>query len=310
MKRILVVAVLILSLLLIPLTANIASADDGDNTGYEFGNFTLEVEIVPPAPAPAPGVEDNGGDGGEGIIYSINTNLFGLEGKYLTKYDEGTSRAIEATSKDGNLTVAISEGTAILDEKGGRVKNLQMAVNEEPPSPPEDASVIGLAYEFEPSGTTFEPPITLSWSYDSDAVPEGVAEENLVLAYYLDGEWVGLECVVNTDDNTITASVSHFTTFAIIGARVPLPAPVAPEPPAVIEPIPPIVIAPEPIVPVPVPTPVPVTPAPVVEPEAEVPLVLPEPDGISVWLIVVLLGLPAVALLVFWLIRRRRAISK
>ncbi|GAI11022.1 unnamed protein product, partial [marine sediment metagenome] len=62
-----------------------------------------------------------------------------------------------------------------------------------------------------------------------DALPEGVAEEDLVIAYYDEeaGEWVELDCVVDTVNNIITASVAHFTTFAIIGTVTP-PAPPAP----------------------------------------------------------------------------------
>lgn len=310
MKRILIAIVLIFSLLLIPSTTNIASADESDNTSYEFGNVTLEVEVVPPVPAPTPSVGNgDGGDGGEGIIYSITTNLFGIKGKYLAEYGKGTSRAIEATSKDGNLTVSISAGTAILDEKGKRVKNLQMAVNGNPPSPPRDANVIGFAYEFEPIGTTFEPSITLTWHYDPGALPKGVTEEDLTLAYYMDGEWIELACLVTTKTNTITASVSHFTTFAIIGTVTPLVVPTIPETPAVIEPTPPVVVAPEPTVPIPTPTPIPVpiTPAPTVELEPEVPPeLIAEPDGFPVWAIV-LLGLPIAAILAYWIFRRRRA---
>jgi len=89
---------------------------------------------------------------------------------------------------------------------------------EEPPPPPEDAHVIGLVYDFGPDGATFEEAIILTFTYDPDALPEGVSEEDLVIAYFVDGEWVELdECVIDTETNTITASVSHFTTFAVIG---------------------------------------------------------------------------------------------
>ncbi|MBA7713512.1 hypothetical protein ES703_122515 [subsurface metagenome] len=54
-------------------------------------------------------------------------------------------------------------------------------------------------------------------------------EEDLVLAYYDEatGEWVEVDSVVDTVNNTITASVAHFTTFAII-AVVPVVTPPAP----------------------------------------------------------------------------------
>jgi len=56
-----------------------------------------------------------------------------------------------------------------------------------------------------------------------------VAEEDLVLAWYDEAadRWVELDCVVDTSNNTITASIEHFTTFAIIGAVIP-PEPLEP----------------------------------------------------------------------------------
>jgi hypothetical protein len=52
------------------------------------------------------------------------------------------------------------------------------------------------------------------------------AEGDLVLAYYDEeaSEWVSLACTVDAEHNVITASVPHFTTFAIIGAIASLPA--------------------------------------------------------------------------------------
>ncbi|GAI70640.1 unnamed protein product, partial [marine sediment metagenome] len=44
------------------------------------------------------------------------------------------------------------------------------------------------------------------------------------------GEWVELPCTVDPVNHTITASVAHFTTFAIIGTVPPVPPP--PPPPA------------------------------------------------------------------------------
>ena len=65
--------------------------------------------------------------------------------------------------------------------------------------------------------------MTLSWSYDPAALPEGVAEEDLVIVYYdADaGTWVELDSVVDTANNEITAFVSHFTTFAILAYAPP-----------------------------------------------------------------------------------------
>ena len=136
--------------------------------------------------------------------------------------------SVTAISEDELCTLTIPEGTVGLTEELEPLDEIAMLIMDEPPAPPEDTHVIGLAYDFGPDGATFDPAITLEFSYDPADIPEGVAEEDLVLAYYDEavGEWVELEgCVVDTENNTITASVSHFTTFAIIGAVTPLPAP-------------------------------------------------------------------------------------
>jgi len=166
--------------------------------------------------------EEEGGVGGgappAGPI-TVEANLFGGTVEFSIDSEGVIQETIEATSEDGNLTITIPEDTIALDKDGDPLDSLETAVDESPPSLPEDTHVIGLAYDFGPDGATFDPPITLEYTYDLDDIPEDVAEENLVLAYYDEdaGEWVELDSEVDTENNTIATSVSHFTTFAIIG---------------------------------------------------------------------------------------------
>jgi len=148
----------------------------------------------------------------------ITITLFGCKGEFPISETGEVLRTIIGTSEDGDLTATIPAGTIALDKYGDPLTRLSVSEEDSPPPPPEEASIIGLAYDFRPNGATFRPPITLKYSYDPVDIPEGVGEEDLVIAYYdEDGdEWVELECTVNTAANTITASVSHFTAFAII----------------------------------------------------------------------------------------------
>ncbi len=50
-----------------------------------------------------------------------------------------------------------------------------------PPTPPEDFSVIGLVYDFGPNGATFDPPITLTITYDPALIPEGLLKRTWLL---------------------------------------------------------------------------------------------------------------------------------
>jgi len=252
----------------------------------------LSVDIAEPKPKPPTG-------GGAAPAYSVQTELFGLDKAFYTNYKGEIQRTIKATSEDGNLSVTIPKDTIALNRYGKRLKSLQIAIDESPPDPPKDAHIIGLTYDFNPDGATFDPAITFTWAYDPEALPQGVAEEDLVLAYYDETteEWAELVCEVDTKDNLITAFVSHFTIFAIIGTVV-----VPPEPEPVVEPEPEPVVEPEPIEPAPEPE------EPVIlEPEEPLVPTVPEPAGIQWgWIILMVAGTGLIiAGLVFWARKRR-----
>jgi len=189
-------------------TGQTAEWHSGETTELPL-SATIAAPVGPgPGLAPAP---------------KVKTNLFGVEASFSISDEGEILETIEATSEDGMLTLTIPDGTIALDEDGNPLESLEVAVDETPPDPPEDANIIGLAYNFGPGGATFDPPITITFIYDPDDLPEGVDEGDLVIAFYDEeaGEWVELVCVVDTVNNTITASVSHFTTFTIIGAVTP-----------------------------------------------------------------------------------------
>jgi len=167
-------------------------------------------------------ISGGGGGGGAGAL-QLNTNLFGSIGVYTINSEGIIQQQFQATSADGMLTVTIPAGTKALDKDGHPLLTMTAAVFANPPAPPENAYIIGLAYDFLPAGATFDPPITFTWTYDPLTLPTGVAEADLDIAYYdtATGTWIQLHGTVNTTTHTITAQVSHFTTFAIIGTIKP-----------------------------------------------------------------------------------------
>ncbi len=195
----------------------------GNSTSQEW-SFTVSVVVSGGGFAVAPPPT------GEEVI----TNLFGTEASSSISSSGEILETIEATSEDGTLTLTIAEGTIALDKDDNPLSSLEAEIDTSPPLPPEDTSIIGLAYDFGPDEATFDPPITLTRSYDLNDIPDGVAEEDLVLAWYDEASdrWIELDCTVDTENNTITASIEHFTTFAIIGAIAPIEPALAPAPAA------------------------------------------------------------------------------
>jgi len=131
------------------------------------------------------------------------------------------------TSDDEALSVTVPDGTNALDGDGNPLTNIEFVAKEIMPGLLDGCQNIGFPYQLGPGGATFDQPVTLSWNYDLADIPDGVDEEDMVLACYdEDGSrWVELPSDVDSGNQVITALLYHFSTFAITASpRQPTPA--------------------------------------------------------------------------------------
>jgi hypothetical protein len=131
-------------------------------------------------------------------------------------------------SFDKRLRLLLNQGTVILTPDGKCPRCIGIHEMTPPPSPPEGARLIGAGYDVAPDLTAFTPPATIIYSYDPKDIPEGITEENLSIALYDEatGEWMKLECLVDTEAHTITAKIGRFNDLAVLGYEpVAAPAP-------------------------------------------------------------------------------------
>jgi len=137
--------------------------------------------------------------------------------------DGAFTEAVVTESADALCKLSIDEGTKGLTRRGAPLTEITMTEMEEPPSSPEDSNVIGLVYDLGPDKATFDPPIILTFTYDESLIPEGVVEENLVIAIWDEetSEWVNLDCAVDPETNAISAEISHFTSFTVLAYTRP-----------------------------------------------------------------------------------------
>lgn len=132
----------------------------------------------------------------------------------------------EIVSVDDNITLGITDGTKFFVSSNGNTSigtdiSIYPLEDESKPEPPEEKYVLGLAYEMRPKGASFDPYIEMTFSYDESEFPFVMDEDNLVIAWWDEDneEWVEIEdCVVDTENNTITGKVTHFTVFSVIGS--------------------------------------------------------------------------------------------
>ena len=135
--------------------------------------------------------------------------------------------AAQLVSTDGLARVDISAGTTALGAQGTPLTSIGIEIVAELPTAPPEQNVIGLPYDLQPSGATFDPPISLTFEYNPSLLPQGVAETELAIAQYNQdtGLWEELSnCTTDTVNNTVSCDADHFTLFAVVsGAGVLAP---------------------------------------------------------------------------------------
>ena len=129
-----------------------------------------------------------------------------------------------------DITIHIPEYTKMKGPDGKRLTKLTADQIDAPPSPPEGYQVLA-AFQFDPSGATFDPGITINIKFDPADVAAG---QTVVIAYYNEatGEWQFIEGTI-TADGQAAFVIEHCSIFGVLASVVPAqPTPTAP--PAVI----------------------------------------------------------------------------
>jgi len=126
-------------------------------------------------------------------------------------------------SSDSVASIFIPSGVIGHDASGAAFSQITITPVTNPPTPPSNANGIGLYYDFEPSGATFTDPINITIKYDPLALPAGADQSKLYIAWWdtTTGEWINLPSVVDQVNHTITARVTHFTTYSAFIPKTP-----------------------------------------------------------------------------------------
>ncbi len=178
-------------------TLTVAQAGSGGGGGGS--------ESPTPTPTPFPEVID--------LSKTNLANYLDAQGKALCK--------MLLQSADGACGIVVDKGTSIQFPAGStHAITLQKADN--PTSNSTNYRILGQVFQLGPAGTTFDPPLSLTFNFDPHALPAGVSARNLVVARWNESTaaWENLETTVNETASTITARISHFSLYGIL-ARVP-----------------------------------------------------------------------------------------
>ncbi|MDD5701127.1 MAG: InlB B-repeat-containing protein, partial [Dehalococcoidales bacterium] len=169
--------------------------------------------------------------GGGGGSSAVTVRLTGWDSATALKTgSSGTRTAAQLKSADGKLTLEWSKGTRITRNVREVVSALTLETLTDPPAPPADHALV-LAYSFGPDGAAFDPAVRLSFSYNPAALPDGMSEEDLYIAFWDGTQWQALDGQVDTQTGTVTASITHFSTYGLLGEVTPTQVPTPPSTP-------------------------------------------------------------------------------
>jgi hypothetical protein len=85
--------------------------------------------------------------------------------------------------------------------------------------PPTLGISIGRTFEFGPSGTTFTTPVLITLAFDPATLPLGILAEDLRVATDGDGVWQRLPTSIDLIASTVSAQVTHFSHFGVVGTH-------------------------------------------------------------------------------------------
>jgi parallel beta-helix repeat protein len=118
-------------------------------------------------------------------------------------------------SDDGVLTIIIFSETLVHNVGGNLLESMGIVTLATPPPPP-GYVLVGHAYDCLPDGANFAPKVTMTFAYDPADIPDGVSENDLLVAYWDGDKWVNLTTTINAAANTATTESGHFTPFALM----------------------------------------------------------------------------------------------
>jgi hypothetical protein len=160
---------------------------------------------------------ETAGGGGGGVTKKVPSTKSGMATASATSGGEAKATTAEGASATVNVPAgAVSSDTTITITP---TTTGDIAVGY--PSPTGFNVVGGYAYDLSASSdgedvTTFSSPVTLTFTY-TEAQVAGINESTLGV-YRWDGtQWVALPTTVNTASNTLVATTTEFSYFAIMG---------------------------------------------------------------------------------------------
>jgi hypothetical protein len=207
------------------------------HSGGSGGGFTRTLTPTPtPTASPATSIPAATSTPASSLTV-LNIDLDGNKSSLNFSNNGIIQQSLTIGSPDKTLELKISSGTKISGSSGVLTDISIKPVGSQPP-PTSNYDYLLKAYDCQPEGISFDPPVALVFHFN---LPDGVDPSALKAGTYSDGYWKFLapdQFAIDAANRTLTIKISHFSYYAIFA---PIPsgvsssistAPISPSPAA------------------------------------------------------------------------------
>jgi len=189
-----------------------------------FSTFALFK--VPTTPEPKPTQSSGGGGGGGGGSGSPVSPeppiSYEEKGSLMTDSNGIMARSVVISAADKVASLFVPSGVKALDANGNPLSEISINPISSSTMPAVPAGAVynfaGYVYEAKPDGATFDPAITLTLDIPEDAWNAlDLNGQKLVVKWYnkQTRQWEDVPTTVSWSRKSVTAKISHFSTYAL-----------------------------------------------------------------------------------------------
>jgi hypothetical protein len=167
------------------------------------------ITVVTPAP-PAPA---GGGMGPANV--TLTTTGFTSKNPLIIDASGIVQDDVQLQVEGTETIVNIAKKTKLVDVHKQPLEAISVTKVTAPDNLPPQTLVIE-ALNFGPEGATFDPAITLTFSFKTTDLPAGVAEQDLYVVYWDGTKWAKVKSTLNATTHNMAAQLTHFSTYALV----------------------------------------------------------------------------------------------
>jgi hypothetical protein len=173
--------------------------------------------IVINGPVLSGGGGEVGGIAGDTFVLDLDIKGFSVPGPLKTNSIGILQEGVKIKTADGIVTLEAPAGARFLTKSNTALTSLSVEPAAVPPQIQSDRNLI-IAYNFTPDGANFNPPLTIIFTYST--LPANVDESTLQIVTYAGTNWDVLPSTINKTTRAISAQISRFSSYAVVGKMV------------------------------------------------------------------------------------------